>query len=153
MNSHLCLCRNTNDSWGPPGPHGGVKHYKADSTELSFWNMENSEIHLALEIWIKPCGPVVGGAKRTIFLTVWEPLTQNRCGIPSLAVHLRGAHVGPAVTARGCESAWDWVLVRGGSKGPWWFLVGKPVFFESLQHARHNLLPHLVPHTSAQKGK
>lgn len=42
-------------------------------TALSYlseiWKILNSETHLAPGIWVKPCGPVVGGTKRTVLLT------------------------------------------------------------------------------------
>lgn len=57
-------------------------------TALSYlsviWKIQNSETHLAPGIWIKPCRPVVGGAKKIVRLTVRGPLTQNRCRDHSL---------------------------------------------------------------------
>lgn len=47
LGGNICTihCRNTNvfDYEGLPRLHWGAEHYKADSTELSFCNMENSE--------------------------------------------------------------------------------------------------------------
>ena len=56
-----------------PRPNWGVRHVMQTAlTYLSeICKILNSEAHLAWRrIWIKHCGPVVGGAERTVLLTV-----------------------------------------------------------------------------------